>query len=359
MSDNSTDNGNDADQIAKKFPGLSAKKPTKSISVERPLDSDDKTVTETGIDRIDDATATPSKEPDPAIVEKKERVSSGKKGDKARNIQNTSSTGDEPSNQSLPQVPSSESSDEFNEVVLELPPSPEQRKVSRRRKIWISTVTTVVLAVGGWALLFFSPILAIEEINHEGLDLVTESEAIERTESLGGRPLLQVGERGVRQLFEGNAAVDDVSLRAEPPHGLVVIVHEHEPIAMSPRDKHYVVFSEDGSELAEITSQKAQEFDLPVVASAADVEDEDVFNTITEVLGSLPEELRDHVRAASGSSIDSIELELNSGKTVMWGNNEQADKKAQVLEALLGLDDAESAEISEYDVSAPDFPVTR
>ena len=128
---------------------------------------------------------------------------------------------------------------------------------------------------------------------------------------------------------------------------------------MGPRGKEYVVFSNDGTELAEITAKKAQEFDLPVVASAADVADEDVFNTITEVLGSLPEDLRDQVRAASGSSIDSIELELTSGKTVMWGNNDQAEKKASVLDALLGLEDDEAAQISEYDVSAPDFPVTR
>ncbi|MDN6680201.1 MAG: cell division protein FtsQ/DivIB, partial [Yaniella sp.] len=76
-------------------------------------------------------------------------------------------------------------------------------------------------------------------------------------------------------------------------------------------------------------------------------------------LGSLPDDLRDQVRAASGSSIDSIELELTSGKVVMWGNNEDAEKKAKVLEALLGLEDDEAAQISEYDVSAPDFPVTR
>ena len=87
--------------------------------------------------------------------------------------------------------------------------------------------------------------------------------------------------------------------------------------------------------------------------------DQEVFDTITAVLGSLPEDLREQVRAASGSSIDSIELELSSGKMVMWGNSEQAEKKAQVLKALLGLDKAQAAQISEYDVSAPDFPVTR
>lgn len=317
-------NSDNTDQVAEKFPGLAAKKTPKSISVERPIHSDEKIVTETGIQHDEDTPAAPSSRPS----------------------KTTSAT-------------SRSDDNDVDETVLELPPSPEQRKAKRRRTIWISILATVVLLLGGWALLYFSPILAIEDIDHEGLDLVTESQAVERTTQLEGTPLPQVGERGLTELFEDIPAVKDVTLRAEPPHGLIVSINEHQPIAMSPRDKQYVVFSEDGTELAEITAQKAQEFDLPVVASAADVADEDVFNTITEVLGSLPHELRDRVRAASGSSIDSIELELTSGKMVMWGNNEQAEKKAKVLEALLGLDDEEAAQISEYDVSAPDFPVTR
>src|SRR5699024_3897329 len=243
---NQSNNSDDTNQVAEKFPGLAAKKPAKSISVERPIHSDEKTVTETGIPRVDDEPARPS---DPA-------------------------------------VDALEADDnDIDETVLELPPSPEQRKIKRRRALWISILSTLVLLGGGWAVLYFSPILAIEEIEHEGLDLVTESQAVERTAGLEGKPLPQVGERGVNELFENIPAVKDVTLRAEPPHGLVVNINEYQPIAMGPRGKEYVVFSEDGTELAEITSKKAQEFDLPVVASAADVTDEDVFNTITEVLG--------------------------------------------------------------------------
>lgn len=315
----------DQNTVTNKFPGLAdTKKPVRSISVERPVESDEKTVTETNLD-TDNEQPTPQKK-------------------KA---------------QSHPRTTTAQDTSGTDDTVLELPPSPEQRKAKRRRAIWLSVLAAVVLTIGGWALLYFTPILAIEDIRHEGLDLVTQSEAAERTAVLTDTPLPQVNDRNVTELFKNNPAVDDVTLRAEPPHGLVVIVNEHTPIAMSPQGKQYVVFSEDGTELAEITSQKAQEFELPVVASASDVVDEDVFSTITEVLGALPEALRDQVRAASGASIDSIELELTSGKTVMWGNNEESKQKAKVLEAFLGMDDDQAAEISEFDVSAPDFPVTR
>lgn len=321
--------------IAKKFPGLSSDKPIKSISVERPLDSDKKTVTETNLDGPNGGNSVRPSGPTTSTARAKTSTTKPASGPEHRK-------------------PTVE-----QDTVLELPPSPEHRK-ARRRKLWtIVAIVILVLVTGGWALLYFSPILAIEEISHEGLDLVAESEAEERTAVLTGTPLPQVNDRNATELFADTPAVDDVTVRAEPPHGLVVIVNEHTPVAMSPQGKQYVVFSESGIELAEIPSQRAQEFDLPVVASASDVVDQEVFDTITKVLGSLPDELREEVRAASGASIDSIELELSSGKTVLWGNNEQAQKKIQVLEALLGLDEEQAAEISEYDVSAPDFPVTR
>lgn len=325
------------DSLEKKFPGLAAPKPLKSISVERSLDSDEKTVIETHYDDNIKTTKTPPKyAPEPTLQP-------------APGLRQTSTK----------KPKRSEKDAEVDDTVLELPPSPQHRKASRRKVGIIATATSVALLAGGWALLYFSPLLAIEDITHEGLDLVAESEAAERTAVLTGTPLPQVNDDAVTKLFADTPAVDDVSLRAEPPHGLVVIVNEHTPVAMSPRGKQYVVFSETGNELAEIPAKRAQEFDLPVVASASDVADQEIFATITEVLGSLPDDLRDQVRAASGASMDSIELELSSGKTVMWGNTEQAEKKILVLEALLGLDDEQAAEISEYDVSAPDFPVTR
>ncbi len=332
-----TPSNDEPKNVRTNYPGLTPQKPVKSISVQRPLDSDEKIVTETNLEPIEAEAAEPPS-----------RAKRGKKRAHPAPKQPTTARKE-----------SVRSANMADDTVLELPPSPEHRKAKRRRVLWISSAIIAAILGAGWAILYFSPILAIEEISHEGLDLVAQSEAEERTAQLIETPLPQVTDRTVTELFEDNPAVDYVSLRAEPPHGLVVIVHEHTPVAMSPSGKQYVVFSEQGIELTEIPSKKAQEFDLPVVASASDVADQEVFDTITEVLGSLPEDLRNQVRAASGSSIDSIELELSSGKMVMWGNSDQADKKTQVLQALLGLEEDQAAEISEYDVSAPDFPVTR
>src|SRR5690625_7953892 len=42
-----------ADNISNKFPGLANKKPVKSISVQRPLDTDEKTVTESNLEPVE------------------------------------------------------------------------------------------------------------------------------------------------------------------------------------------------------------------------------------------------------------------------------------------------------------------
>src|SRR5690625_7673330 len=100
---------------------------------------------------------------------------------------------------------------------------------------WIITISVVVVLTGGWALLYFTPILAIEDISHEGLDLVAVSEAEERTASLTGTPLPQETDQTVSKLLAHNPSVGDVTLRAEPPHGVIVYVNEHTPFTISTR----------------------------------------------------------------------------------------------------------------------------
>jgi cell division protein FtsQ len=54
-----------------------------------------------------------------------------------------------------------------------------------------------------------------------------------------------------------------------------------------------------------------------------------------------------HVRAAT---IDSIELRLRDGRSVVWGSAEGSELKAEVLESLL------HRRASVYDVSVPGAP---
>src|SRR5699024_11603749 len=107
-----------------------------------------------------------------------------------------------------------ESTISATDKLLELPLSPVQRRYKRRRIILLSVIAAVVLGIGGWAVLFFSPVLAIEDISYEGLDLVTESNAQERTAELQGKPLPQATEPSGTKLVEYKRAGECRCLRA-------------------------------------------------------------------------------------------------------------------------------------------------
>ncbi len=71
------------------------------------------------------------------------------------------------------------------------------------------------------------------------------------------------------------------------------------------------------------------------------------------VAGSLPVGLARKVRYVEVRTVDTISLELRSGKQVRWGSADDSADKARVLERLLGV------KASFYDVSVPGQPIIR
>ena len=58
------------------------------------------------------------------------------------------------------------------------------------------------------------------------------------------------------------------------------------------------------------------------------------------------------LKSISAESQDSVELLLDGGKTVVWGDSGNAEQKVQTLNALLDVP------ARRYDVSAPERPTT-
>ncbi len=243
--------------------------------------------------------------------------------------------------------------------VVEFPET--QGQVRRRhRRVWLisGAGVLVLLAILG-AVLYFSPVLAIQQIKVTGTDLLEQSRAEELLEPVIEEPLPQVGQRTVEDLLAGEPAVDTVRVHAEPPNSLSVEIVEHQPVAMVPEGEGRVLYSASGEALATLTGERASTYQLPSVSSVDDVSDPEVFDVITSVLGTLPEPIRTRMESASAETVDSVTLQLTDGRTVLWGNADKGARKAQVLEALLNVPENEEAPIQEFDVSTPDRPVTR
>lgn len=239
--------------------------------------------------------------------------------------------------------------------VVPLPEPPGKRT---RRLLLIISGSVVALILALIVVLLYSPLLAVKNIEVSGNDLAKQSAVQEALEPLVGTPLPRIGPASVLRLLEGQPAVRDVVVQAEAPSTLRVEIVEHQPVAIVESKGKYRLVGEDGRTLAALAKRDGA--DLPVIDAESAVADPKVFATVTEVLASLPESVLNRLDKAGAKTIDSVELKLTNGKTVLWGNSERNADKAGVVTALLRVrEEPNTAAVKVYDVTSPDHPVTR
>jgi len=208
------------------------------------------------------------------------------------------------------------------------------------------------------ALAVFSSLLAIRDIKVTGNTLASTDQVASALEPLKGLPLTQVDDGRVRSLLEPLPPVSGVEVQAQPPSTLLVQVRERVPVALVQDGERFILIDRDGVQLADAPDRESAK--LPLIDGGPAAVNRDVFRTITDVLAALPAPVLEKLEHASAETIDSVELQLTDGKSILWGNAEQNDLKAQVLETLLAAAEEEGeAPVEVYDVSTPMRPVTR
>lgn len=242
-------------------------------------------------------------------------------------------------------------------------PEPEAVRVSRRRRrslIIVGAALGALLALV--ATIYFSPLLPLRSIEVQGNELLSDQRADELLADLYGVPVAQVSSGAVRERLEQENVVADVSSRIELPDTLHVEVVEHPPVAEVHQDTDVLLYSEHGEVIRTFSGPEqleAGDYATPEISSEAALEDEAVFGAIVSVLGQLPEEARSQLEAATADSIDSVQLELDDGRVIVWGSDDRGDEKAAVLEAILASEEQDFHEASIIDISTPSTPVTR
>lgn len=239
--------------------------------------------------------------------------------------------------------------------VVELPPLPGR---VWRKRLLIGGSATLVVVLTLIGVLLYSPLLAIQRVEISGNELARSDGLADDLRPLEGVPLPRVGPGMVLELLQDQRAVEDVVIQAEAPDTLRVIVTEFQPVAMTGRKGAYKLVAADGRYLK--TVEKRGDFDLPLISGVSSSSKPELFETITSVLASLPEDVLAQLKYATAETIDSVELELTTGERVRWGSAEKNAEKAGVLTALLGVElPADEPAVKVYDVSSPERPVTR
>lgn len=234
-------------------------------------------------------------------------------------------------------------------------PEPRARRI--RRNTILAACLTAAIVAGLIVAAIYSPVLAVQSVSVTGTKLLKPAQVQAALKPLLGTPLPQVSDSEIDSLLKPLVQIKSVRMQAHPPSVLVVQVRERVPVALVKRGNEYMLVDVDGVKLG--TTADPTSVKLPVIDGGAGTIGKDLFQATAEVLGALPGNVLARLSNASAKSVDAVELKLLDGQTVIWGNAEEKELKARVLEALLKVPADPANPVNTYDVSAPRHPVTR
>ncbi|WP_253705414.1 cell division protein FtsQ/DivIB [Brachybacterium sp. P6-10-X1] len=226
----------------------------------------------------------------------------------------------------------------------------------RRRAILATAAATALILLAALSAAIFLPALQLQQVAVSGLGYVEEDEVLAAVEPYRGDSVLLLGISDIAADVTAVPGVRDAEVDRSWPDGVRVSVTEAEPVGVLTRpDGSTAVVDAQGQELPEAAADGADLVPLTVDPGAADPEGAAV--AMSEVLASMPADLRGSVQTVTASSRSDVRfalaLEDGGARTVVWGDAADAELKAEVVQALL----AEPG--SEIDVSSPMAPVTR
>ena len=200
---------------------------------------------------------------------------------------------------------------------------------------------------------YFTPLLAIEKVVVSGTERIQSEAVVKALDSLSGRPLTTVSSAEVASLLGDFPLIETFTLQAEPPNTLRLKIRERAPLMIMVRSGQNYLFDAAGVQI----SPTDELGDFPFFEFNGDPAEDPRFKVGVELLLSLPKKTYDQVFSISVSSALTSKLTLRQQSLeVIWGSNEDALLKAEVLDSLIatGLDDDVTV-----DVSSPTSPVVR
>jgi cell division protein FtsQ len=232
-------------------------------------------------------------------------------------------------------------------------PEPKGRK--RRRTVLTVLAVVVALVAGIIVAAVYSPVFAVRTVTVDGTRILQTGSVQKALEPVKGKPLPQVNDAEIAALLKPLVQVRSVTTEARPPSELLVHVVERVPVALVKSGDNYLLVDVDGVQLG--STPDATSVSLPVIDGQG--ANRNLFKAITAVLATLPADVLAKMASASATSPDAVELKLTDGKIVVWGNADEKELKARVLEALLKAPANPKVPVNVYDVSVPRHPFTK
>lgn len=228
----------------------------------------------------------------------------------------------------------------------------ERRRHRLRRTLVVLGLLALVAA--GYAV-ERSSLVALQEIQIDGTDRlapedVRDAAALELGTSTV-RLRLGAAEDRVREL----PLVRDVSIHRVDPLTVRIDVQERVPILVASGGGRRVLVDEDGVVVAGGTAPGLPEVSVDRVPTPGEtVEDVPALANAHAVLTALPGPLRAVVTRYEAHSAHELDLVLDTGVRVRFGDAARVDEKARALGAV--LEDLGGRQVTTIDVRAPSTP---
>ncbi|HEX5741948.1 MAG TPA: FtsQ-type POTRA domain-containing protein [Pilimelia sp.] len=208
---------------------------------------------------------------------------------------------------------------------------------ARRRRLraaapWAAVAVAGVVAGGGWWAVENTALCAVRSVRVTGVSLVTAPEVREVSGVAAGVPLARVDLAAVRRRVSVLPPVDAVDVERDWPWTLRVQVRERTPVAVVPRGGRYLWLDDEG-----VVFHAGASPGVPVVRLADPGPQDRPTQAALQVLSAMPPALAQRVAELNVASPARIRLSMRDGRTVVWGDAGDGDRKARTALALLRL----------------------
>ncbi|WP_255559411.1 FtsQ-type POTRA domain-containing protein [Salinibacterium sp. M195] len=229
------------------------------------------------------------------------------------------------------------------------------RRARNRKFVLLSVAGLVVTLLALIAVAVFSPILALRTVVVDGTNRIDPAEIQAAVATQEGTPLALLDFDAITRELSVFPLIRSYVTEIVPPDTLLVHIVEREPIGSVKIAGVFRLVDPAG-----ITIQESAERieGVPVIDVGGADMSSPAFAAVTEVLLSLPAELRSQVTSASATTKDDVSFVLAGvGQRVVWGSASDSAKKAVLLATLVSITDPGRA--GEFDVSAPSNGIFR
>lgn len=237
----------------------------------------------------------------------------------------------------------------------------ELRRVGRRR-LWrlLGAIAAVAVVAGLVAVAYFSPLMSVREVTVSGSGTVPTAEVLAVAEVPVGRPLLQVDTSIIAERIARIPGIASARVDRSYPSTIAIDVVERRPLMLiESADGKVGVMDDLGVVYLEFDSAEAMGTaaagtavyrDLPVLEVSRPGPQDPTTVAAVKMVSGLPDWLRRQVQSVSASSPADLTLHLTKDRTVVWGNAERGEDKAEALKHVLKLP------AKTFNVSSPDYP---